>query len=183
MVFSVRADCSRLRSGHHLSHPPSHTSPPHRLQEEELKRIRRILCINQETTDAAMKETAGLLLSELLSDIYMMGAKPVGEYEVRHGRGWAGLWPGMERGWDGLVLAGACCMGWDDQTRACRLQVQPTVCSWHLAQERSLGTMPCAQDTPGNASPHLHLDSTQILTLPPAPPPFSPNRARRWPSW
>eukprot|EP00877_Chromochloris_zofingiensis_P006644 jgi/Chrzof1/2232/Cz11g07180.t1_TIC110[v5.2] len=48
---------------------------------EELKRIRRILCIRKEDADAVAKNTAGRILEEVISDIYLMGAKPISEYE------------------------------------------------------------------------------------------------------
>eukprot|EP00879_Flechtneria_rotunda_P009976 GHRR01010432.1.p1 GENE.GHRR01010432.1~~GHRR01010432.1.p1 ORF type:complete len:735 (+),score=296.51 GHRR01010432.1:437-2641(+) len=49
--------------------------------EEDLKRIRRILCIPGDVAGQVMRTTAGRVLEEILADIYLMGAKPVGEYE------------------------------------------------------------------------------------------------------
>lgn len=44
--------------------------------------MRRILCIPQDVSNQVMRVTAGRVLEEVVSDIYLMGAKPVGEYEA-----------------------------------------------------------------------------------------------------
>jgi hypothetical protein len=44
--------------------------------------VRRILCIPQDVSNQVMRVTAGRVLEEVVSDIYLMGAKPVGEYEA-----------------------------------------------------------------------------------------------------
>ncbi|KAF6255592.1 hypothetical protein COO60DRAFT_1641425 [Scenedesmus sp. NREL 46B-D3] len=51
-------------------------------EQEELKRIRRILCIPADVAAQVMRVTAGRVLEEVVADIYLMGAKPVGEYEA-----------------------------------------------------------------------------------------------------
>ncbi|KAF8060559.1 SULTR2 [Scenedesmus sp. PABB004] len=51
-------------------------------EQEELKRIRRILCIPGDAAAQVLRGTAGRVLEEVLADIYLMGAKPVGEYEA-----------------------------------------------------------------------------------------------------
>jgi hypothetical protein len=43
--------------------------------------VRRILCIPQDVANQVMRGTAGRVLEEVVSDIFLMGAKPVGEYE------------------------------------------------------------------------------------------------------
>lgn len=48
----------------------------------ELARIRRILCLSGEVIRKAQRETTGKVLEEAISDIYMMGAKPVIENEL-----------------------------------------------------------------------------------------------------
>ncbi|WIA15162.1 hypothetical protein OEZ85_001848 [Tetradesmus obliquus] len=50
-------------------------------EQQELTRIRRILCITPEVASQVMRATAGRVLEEVVADIYLMGAKPVGEYE------------------------------------------------------------------------------------------------------
>eukprot|EP00878_Enallax_costatus_P008337 GHUV01008715.1.p1 GENE.GHUV01008715.1~~GHUV01008715.1.p1 ORF type:complete len:884 (+),score=360.27 GHUV01008715.1:261-2912(+) len=51
-------------------------------EQEDLKRIRRILCIPADAANQVMRLTAGRVLEEIVADIYLMGAKPVGEYEA-----------------------------------------------------------------------------------------------------
>uniref|UniRef100_A0A383VE54 Uncharacterized protein n=1 Tax=Tetradesmus obliquus TaxID=3088 RepID=A0A383VE54_TETOB len=51
-------------------------------EQQELTRIRRILCITPEVASQVMRATAGRVLEEVVADIYLMGAKPVGEYEA-----------------------------------------------------------------------------------------------------
>jgi len=50
--------------------------------QEELKRIRRILCISTDVASQVMKNTAGRILEEVVADIFLMGAKPVSDYEL-----------------------------------------------------------------------------------------------------
>ncbi|GFR49409.1 hypothetical protein Agub_g11462 [Astrephomene gubernaculifera] len=48
---------------------------------EELKRIRRILCLPADVVKKVQRETAGKLFEELVGEIYLAGAKPLGSYE------------------------------------------------------------------------------------------------------
>ena len=50
--------------------------------QEDLKRIKRILCIPPEVSKKVMKETVGEVLGEVLSNIFMAGAKPVPDIEM-----------------------------------------------------------------------------------------------------
>ena len=50
--------------------------------QEDLKRIKRILCIPSEVSKKVMKETVGEVLGELMSNIFMAGAKPVPDIEM-----------------------------------------------------------------------------------------------------
>jgi len=50
--------------------------------EAELARIRRLLCLPTDAARKASRETAGRILEEAISDIYMMGAKPVMETDL-----------------------------------------------------------------------------------------------------
>ncbi|GFH05898.1 uncharacterized protein HaLaN_00440, partial [Haematococcus lacustris] len=50
--------------------------------QEELRRIQRILCLPPAAVKAAQKETLGKQLEEAISDIFMMGAKPVSEGDL-----------------------------------------------------------------------------------------------------
>uniref|UniRef100_A0A7S0S6E9 Uncharacterized protein n=1 Tax=Chlamydomonas leiostraca TaxID=1034604 RepID=A0A7S0S6E9_9CHLO len=48
----------------------------------ELARIRRILCLPADAVKKAQKDTVGKVLEEAISDIYMMGAKPVADSDL-----------------------------------------------------------------------------------------------------
>lgn len=50
--------------------------------EAKLKRIRRILCISNDTAKKVQKETAGKLLAEVLDDVYAGGVKPLTSYDA-----------------------------------------------------------------------------------------------------
>ncbi|KIY96976.1 hypothetical protein MNEG_10986 [Monoraphidium neglectum] len=50
--------------------------------EEDLSRIRRVLCIPQDAADEAVRATAGRVLEEALSDVFLNGAKPVPDVEA-----------------------------------------------------------------------------------------------------
>lgn len=50
--------------------------------EKDLQRIRRVLCIPNAEANKVMKETAGRVLRDVISDIFLMGAKPVNEYDT-----------------------------------------------------------------------------------------------------
>ncbi|EFJ41589.1 hypothetical protein VOLCADRAFT_98450 [Volvox carteri f. nagariensis] len=49
---------------------------------EDLKRIRRILCLPADVAKKVMRETAGREFEELVGEIYLAGAKPLGSYEA-----------------------------------------------------------------------------------------------------
>ncbi|GIL58607.1 hypothetical protein Vafri_13622 [Volvox africanus] len=49
---------------------------------EDLKRIRRILCLPADVAKKVMRETAGRDFEELVGEIYLAGAKPLGSYEA-----------------------------------------------------------------------------------------------------
>lgn len=49
---------------------------------EDLKRVRRILCITPELAKRVQKEVCGGALEEVISDIYMMGVKPLSSMEA-----------------------------------------------------------------------------------------------------
>ncbi|GLC39997.1 hypothetical protein PLESTB_000120100 [Pleodorina starrii] len=48
---------------------------------EDLKRIRRILCLPADVAKKVMRETAGREFEELIGEIYLAGAKPLGSFE------------------------------------------------------------------------------------------------------
>lgn len=49
---------------------------------EDLKRIRRILCIPADVAKKVQKETCGKQFEELIGEIYLAGAKPLGSFEA-----------------------------------------------------------------------------------------------------
>lgn len=50
--------------------------------QEDLKRIKRILCIPSEVSKKILKDTVGEVLGEVLGNIFMAGAKPVPDIEM-----------------------------------------------------------------------------------------------------
>lgn len=50
--------------------------------DNDLKRVRRILCITADVAKRVQKEVCGKELEEVLSDIYLLGAKPLSSMEA-----------------------------------------------------------------------------------------------------